>query len=248
VDEDIPRRRAQPQPPLTPVFRGGLTDQVIDQMRARIADGTWPLQHRLPTETALAKELGVGRSTIREAVRVLAHAGLLEVRQGDGTYVRSRREIDAVLHRRVSEADLLEVYEVRAALEVQAARLAAQYRTDAEAVRLRELLTRRNAAYTANWHDYRQADLALREQIVDAAGNALLADLYRGLIKTLRASKAGLDDSELTRDNPDRPEMDELVKAIENRDPRAAVRAAERHADNVMAVLRFLLQIMVTGR
>jgi DNA-binding FadR family transcriptional regulator len=248
VDDDIPRRRAQPQPPLTPVFRGGLTDQVIDQMRTRIVDGTWPLQHRLPTEAALAKELGVGRSTIREAVRVLAHAGLLEVRQGDGTYVRSRREIDAVLHRRVSEADLLEVYEVRAALEVQAARLAAQYRTDAEAVRLRELLTRRNAAYTANWHDYRQADLALREQIADAAGNALLADLYRGLIKTLRASKAGLDDSELTRDNPDRPEMDELVQAIENRDPQAAVLAAERHAENVMAVLRFLLQVIVAGR
>jgi DNA-binding GntR family transcriptional regulator len=53
-------------------------------------------------------------------------------------------------------------------------------RVDAQAVRLRELLTRRNAAYTANWHDYRQADLALREQIADAAGNALLADLYPG--------------------------------------------------------------------
>jgi GntR family transcriptional repressor for pyruvate dehydrogenase complex len=76
----------------------------------------------LPGEAELARRLGVGRSTVREAIRALAYAGLLETRQGSGTFVRSVTPVDgwqAVLRR----AAMLEVFEVRQALEVQAARL-----------------------------------------------------------------------------------------------------------------------------
>lgn len=244
-ERPAPGERSQPQGSLTPVARRGLTDRVIDQLRERIADGTWPLRHRLPAESALAKDLGVGRSTIREAVRVLVHAGLLEVRQGDGTYVRARREIDAALQRRVMGAQLLEAYEVRLALEVEAARLAAQHRSDADVVRLRELMQHRNAA---SWQDYRKADTALHDHIVNASGNSLLADLYQALLNPLRTGDASnIDDSELTRDDPDRPEMQDLLQAIENGDPDAAAEAAERHMKNVMGVLRFLLRVVIVG-
>lgn len=234
---------------LTPVLRGGLTDRVIDALRQRIADGTWPLHHRLPVEAALAKDLGVGRSTIREAIRVLVHAGLLEVRQGDGTYVRSRREIDAALRRRVLGAHLMEAFEVRRALEIEVARLAALRCNDADLTLLRELATLREQAYRGSGEDYRSADGAFREHLLGMTGNALLADLYRGFVEPLRAAMAAnFDESELTRDDPDHPETPELIRGIEARDPDLAAAAAQRHMDNALRVLRLLEQVVIVER
>jgi DNA-binding FadR family transcriptional regulator len=240
---------SEPRGRLTPVVRKGLTDRVIDQLRQRIADGTWPLGQRLPVESALAKELGVGRSTVREAVRVLAHAGMLEVRQGDGTFVRSRREIDAALRKWAISANLIEAFEIRRALEIEAARLAAQRRSDADVVRLRDLAKRRADAYRTSSLAYRKADIALREFVVEATGSVLLTDMYQGFVTPLReAIDVHFDDAEMTSDDPGRPETDELIQAIENRDPKAAAAAAERHMDNAMRVLRFLVQVVIVGR
>lgn len=236
-----------PRTSLAPVVRGGLTDRVIDALRRRIADGTWQLHERLPVEAALARELGVGRSTIREAVRVLVHSGLLEVRQGDGTFVRSRREIDAALRRRVLAADLIEVYEVRRGLEVEVARLAARRRSGADVTTLRELVRHRAGAYGAGWAEYRKADAALRDHLLEMTGNPLLADLYRGVVAPLRAAGATFDDAELTRDDPTAPEMLDLLRAVEARDPEAAAAAAGRHMDGVLRVLRLLSQVSDVG-
>lgn len=239
-----PREVPDPRPSLTPVLRGGLTDRVIDQLRERIGAGVWPLHSRLPVEAVLAKELGVGRSTVREAVRVLVHAGMLEVRQGDGTFVRSRREIDAALRRRVLGADLLEAFEVRRGLEIEVARLAAQRRSTVDVTTLRRLAERRAAAYASGSAAYRRADEALSEALLAAAGNPLLSDLYRGFVEPLRATLAArlLDDAELTRDTPGRPETAALVDAVAAGDPAAAAAAAQRRMDDALRVLRLLLQ------
>lgn len=244
-----PTGDSEPRGRLTPVARQGLTDRVIEQLRQRIADGTWPLNQRLPVESALAKELGVGRSTIREAVRVLAHAGILEVRQGDGTFVRSRQEIDAALRKWAINANLVEAFEVRCAFEIEAARLAAERRSDADIVRLRELAKRRADAYGSSDVEYRKADIALHDLIVESTGNKLLADMYRGFVAPLRdAIAVHFDDSELTSDDPGRPETPELIQAIENRDPEAAATAAARHMDNSLHVLRYLVQVVMIAR
>ncbi|MDN5856846.1 MAG: GntR family transcriptional regulator [Actinomycetia bacterium] len=243
------RRQGQaygPRASLRPVVREGLTDRVIDVIRRQITDGTWALHQRLPVEPVLAKELGVGRSTIREAVRVLAHAGMLEVRQGDGTYVRSRREIDATLRRRVLGANLLEAFEVRRALEIEAARLAAQHGSASDATRLVELVELRAAASSDVSSGFSKADNAFREHLIDMTGNGLFADLYRGFVDPLRAAIAieyG-DEAELTRDDPVRPECAELVQAIVDRDPEAAAAAAQRRMDNALRVLQVLLQVL----
>ena len=67
--------------PLATTRRAGLVDQVIEQMRGAITSGEWPVGQRIPPEPELVTALGVGRNTVREAVRALSHAGLLEVRQ-----------------------------------------------------------------------------------------------------------------------------------------------------------------------
>jgi DNA-binding FadR family transcriptional regulator len=69
--------------------RGGVTDDAIERIRERIASGTWGPGTRLPREADLAKQLGLSRNSLREAVRALSLARVLEVRRGDGTYVSS---------------------------------------------------------------------------------------------------------------------------------------------------------------
>lgn len=172
---------------------------------------------------------------------MLVHAGLLEVRQGDGTYVRSRREIDVALQRRVSQAHVHEAYEVRRALETQAAQLAALRRRDADATRLEELLELRAAAHLTSGHHYRKADAAFYEHLVDITGNPLLAELYRAVVTPLRVEIAQIfGDFELTLEDSDRSELRDMVHAIRDADPKAAGDAAARHVDDVIRLLRLL--------
>src|ERR1700742_1089703 len=117
--------------PLTATRRTGLVDQVIEQMREAIRTGDWAVDQRIPPEPELVSALGVGRNTVREAVRALSHAGLLDVRQGDGTFVRATSEISGAL-RRLYGTRLREVLEVRRALEAEGARMAALARTEAD--------------------------------------------------------------------------------------------------------------------
>src|ERR1700739_1439578 len=67
----------------------GVTDEAIDRIRELIASGQWGAGTRLPREADLAKQLVFSRNSLREAVRALSLARVLEVRQGDGTYVSS---------------------------------------------------------------------------------------------------------------------------------------------------------------
>src|SRR3954453_10822369 len=115
--------------PLRSTDRSSLVPQVIEQLRAQISSGEWAVGTRLPPEPDLAAMLGVGRNTLREAVLALVHAGLLERRQGSGTFVIGARELAGAVARRVAGATLAEVIEVRRALEVEAARSAARRRT-----------------------------------------------------------------------------------------------------------------------
>src|SRR6478752_10615030 len=115
---------------LTSTRRSALADQVIAQLRNQITTGEWPVGSRIPTEPELVEQLGVARNTVREAVRALAHNGLLDIRQGSGTYVVATSEFAAVMQRRFAGADARHVAELRSALEATAAALAAGRRTD----------------------------------------------------------------------------------------------------------------------
>src|ERR1700760_2897957 len=101
--------------PLTTTRRTGLVEQVIEQMRDAIRTGDWAVDQRIPPEPELVTVLGVGRNTVREAVRALSHAGLLEVRQGDGTFVRATSELSGAV-RRMCGTQLREVRHARGLL------------------------------------------------------------------------------------------------------------------------------------
>ncbi|HEY4021271.1 MAG TPA: FadR/GntR family transcriptional regulator [Pseudonocardiaceae bacterium] len=202
--------------PLTATRRTGLVDQVIEQMRGAISRGDWPLDQRIPPEPELVNALGVGRNTVREAVRALAHAGLLDVRQGDGTFVRATSEICGAL-RRLYGTRLREVLQVRRVLEVEGARMAATERTEAELAGLTEILAERDRAIAReDLETVLDADTRFHRKVVTCSHNELLIELYQGLTETFRASVA----STLDGDGPGHKiEHSGLLDAIADRDP-----------------------------
>ncbi|SIS20466.1 FadR/GntR family transcriptional regulator [Williamsia sterculiae] len=159
---------------------------VVDRMQHLISDGDWPVGSRIPAEPDLVTMFGVGRNTIREAVRALEHAGLLMPRRGDGTYVRSRNLLTEALDR-CARGELVDLLSTRRALETEAAALAAE-RTDAAGIaELRELLTTILRARAEDDLDaHIGADLALHTAIVVASANPLLISLYDGIGELLR--------------------------------------------------------------
>jgi DNA-binding FadR family transcriptional regulator len=210
--------------PLITPRRTGLVEQVIDQLRATIASEEWPVGGRIPPETELAAALDVGRNTVREAVRALAHAGLLEVRQGDGTFVRATTELSGAL-RKLCGAELREALEVRRILEVDAARFAAVRRTDDDLTALQAALADRNAAVRDQ--DVERAvrtDTEFHQVVVRCAHNALLAELYRGVAEVVARSVATTIPDGL--DKQDEISHDGLVEAIAAQDVERAAREA----------------------
>ncbi|MCD0483258.1 FadR family transcriptional regulator [Streptacidiphilus sp. ASG 303] len=173
---------------LSSARRTPLSDQVIAQLRAQITSGEWPVGSRIPTEAELVEQLGVARNTVREAVRALAHNGLLDIRQGSGTYVLATSELAGVMHRRFSEADPDRVAELREALEASAAGLAARRRTERDLDLLDTALRRREEGWRSGDPEaFVQADAAFHQAVVAAAHNEVLAALYADLGEVLRA-------------------------------------------------------------
>ena len=168
------------------IARQSLADATATQLEARISAGEWSLGSRLPTETELMAQLGIGRSTVREAIRTLARVGLVQVRQGDGTYVTGQRVDDESLRRRCQRAQLHEIHDVREALDLQAARLAADRRSADDLVALRELLDARAAAVASRDADaFADADVAFHARIVAATQNDMLIHLYQVISESL---------------------------------------------------------------
>lgn len=212
--------------------RSSLVDQVIAQLRDEIVGGNWPVGAKIPPEPVLAESLGVGRNTVREAVRALTHAGLLESRQGDGTYVRATSELSGAVRRRLERAELIEILEVRRGLEVEAARLAATRRTEADVAAIAVALGRRDAALAAGAHEtFVEADLAFHMAVVEATHNRVLTDLYRDFSAALRASIGTAGALLEHTDVPHGP----IAAAVEGGDADAATRATHACLDQILA-------------
>ncbi len=166
--------------------RTGLIDATVSELRRRITSGDWPIGSRIPAEPALVELLGVGRNTVREAVQSLVHAGLVERRQGSGTYVLSASELAVSMSRQIADARQRDVVEVRRSLEVEAARLAARRRTTSDVATITALRDERAEAYLSGQLDRMvAADLALHRAIARAARNPVLLSLYENLIDAI---------------------------------------------------------------
>ncbi|MDH6112077.1 DNA-binding FadR family transcriptional regulator [Kitasatospora sp. MAP12-15] len=205
--------------------RRSLVDLAIEQLREQLAAGAWAVGEQIPTEHELAERLQVGRNTVREAIRVLVHAGMLVSRQGEGTFVRSTSDPASVL-RGVQRSGVRDVLEVRAALEAEAARLAAVRHTSEDLDRMRAALAREAEVIAAHAERVgREAtvehDLEFHTAVVEAAHNPALTEVYRYFSASVRESmRTAFGDHEM-------PEVvvathQALVDAIATGDPELA--------------------------
>ncbi|NLU81954.1 FadR/GntR family transcriptional regulator [Rhodococcus sp. HNM0569] len=169
-----------------PVRRTNLVGQVTDALRRGIQTGRWPVGTRIPTEPELAELTGTGRNTVREAVQGLVHAGLLERRQGSGTYVLATSLVGTALTEYFATARERDTLELRRALDVTAAELAARRRTDDDVARLRRALDERCRAWEGTDTDLLvAADVALHHAIVVASHNSVYVEFYDSLLPAI---------------------------------------------------------------
>ncbi|MEU7241053.1 FadR/GntR family transcriptional regulator [Streptomyces sparsogenes] len=211
--------------------RQSLVDTVVEQLRAQLTGGEWKVGDRVPTEHALAEQLQVGRNTVREAVRVLVHDGMLRSRQGEGTFVVSTTDPAAVM-RGLRRAGIRDVLELRVALEAEGARLAALRHRPADLTRMRAALAAQAALEDAagqpdaDRHElYAEHDVAFHTAVVDAAHNSALSATYAWFSGTVReALVTALGDREMPRLVPG--DHQAVVDAIASGDPEAAEAAA----------------------
>ncbi|MEU8057826.1 FadR/GntR family transcriptional regulator [Microbispora bryophytorum] len=220
--------------------RSPLVDQAVESLREQIAEGRWPVGTRLPGETTLATTLGVGRSTVREALRALAGAGLVQARQGAGVFViaTSPAEDWTARLRRAAVAD---VYEVRMLVEVQAARLAARRRTPDDVTALHAALEARRAAARESDAAFVDADIALHAAVVTAAHNPVLTDLFAEFVPRLREGLVALVDLLDLRagdPNPGDHTHAAFVGAVERGDADGAGRVLQEELEQTLGRLR----------
>jgi len=161
-----------------------VTTQAIESIRAMIADGTLAPGDRLPPEQELAEQLGLSRGSLREAVRALAQIKVLDVRRGDGTYVRSLQPGDLLSGmgfalELVQARGLDEVLEVRRLLFPPAAGLAAQRVTVAQLNAMRSIID--ELEVTEDSEKIAELHRQFQGIVADATGNAWLSSILHTL-------------------------------------------------------------------
>jgi DNA-binding FadR family transcriptional regulator len=160
--------------------RRSLADEVAAQLQQQIALGKYKTGQQLPIEPELMKTFGVGRSTIREAIKILVNSGLLRVQQGLGTFVEGAEGIKEPLPQRLKRADFKDLEEVRQLIEIKIAEKAAANRTEGDLKEIRRWLAARGKAATGNLlEECIEADIRFHTAIAVASKNEVLADLYK---------------------------------------------------------------------
>jgi DNA-binding FadR family transcriptional regulator len=201
---------------------------------------------KLPSERSLAEMFGVGRATVREALRTMEMLELIEVRPGDGTYVKSSGS--TVLPRLfhwgllVRQPDLLDLLETRREIELTMARRAAIRRDDRELAELATMLEKMRVA--RNEGDFVDADIGFHLLVSQMAAMPVLADFLTGIRSLLNSwmhRVVAVDDDHRARACE---EHEPILRAIAGADPEAAVETMEAHLHKAQ---ERLLQVLSPG-
>lgn len=190
---------------------------VTEQLLPLLAERELGPGARLPPERQLAAELGVSRSSLREGLRRLIDLGIVEARQGSGTYL--------------APVDLADLLDARLRLEPQAARLAAERRDEAQLAALVDAL----AELRATEHDaaaFAAADVRLHALVTETSGSLALRVLLAAVIDLLRYSRATTAADPAVR-AATREQLERLVDAIRTQDADAAERAMHTHLHRI---------------
>ncbi|RFS23913.1 FadR family transcriptional regulator [Chitinophaga silvatica] len=173
----------------SPLKRLSLAEEVAGRMQELITSGKYKVGQQLPTEPELMQQFAVGRSSIREAVKILSHRGLVRVQQGLGTFVLSQTPSGEALSQRLQRADFRDLNEVRYLLEVKIAEKAAIHRSSKDIERMKGFLKKRFEYASSNQLEACiQADINFHIAIAEAGKNEIMRDLYKTVAGHLKNS------------------------------------------------------------
>ena len=221
-----------------------VTDAAIDKIKQMILSGELAPASRLPKEADLAERLGLSRNSLREAVRALALINVLDVRQGDGTYVTSlepRLLLDAMsfvvdFHQ---DDTVLQFFQVRRILEPAATAMAATRMSEAEVAELRKILDA--LPVDPSVEQLVANDLQFHQLIAEGSGNAVLCSLIDSLSGPTTRARIWRG---LTQENAlekTREQHSAICEAIATRQPEIARAWATVHIAGVEEWLRSAL-------
>ncbi len=220
---------------IKPIEKNRVADEIVEQLRSLILSGEYSPGAKLPPERELAKQLGVNRASLREALKKLEHLGLVRIRQGDGTRIENFMEtagIEIISHLIPLAAggrhDIIrDVLEFRTIFGREVARLAAERGSAEDAAKLREL-AERGRAPDLGADDLLQLDFDFYVVLSHAASNQMMALL----INTVRNAVHSYAPLLVHLNGPRDDVIDHhrrIVEAVEAGDPRAAYVAADEH-------------------
>lgn len=209
------------------IQKKSLADEVVEHIRKQIEVGELNEEEKLPTEPELMKLFGVGRSTIREAVKTLSNMEYLSVQQGRGTFVKSIVPKDQSFEERIKCADIQELKEVRNILDMPLSALAAQRRTTDDIEKIKECAqSRKNAAMNGDLEGCIKADILFHVSVAEATHNTILAEMYRSIALHLEESYKDIykdtENFKMTQ-----PLHEKLVRFIREGNVKSAARIGE---------------------
>ena len=223
--------------------RQPLPDQVAAELVRRIASGEYAEGSVIPPESELASQLAVGRSTVREAMKGLVGAGMVEIQRGKGTFVRPRSgwsPFDPLVLVASSglpdgaRATTRKVLEARRLVEVGVAELAATRATPEQVERLDQTIARMEAA--PDVASFVSADLAFHETLLEAADNPFVAALFAPIGALLTDERTRTSEPESLRPLAITAHR-AIAAAVRRHDPVKARKAMSAHLDETLQKL-----------
>ncbi len=209
-----------------------LYDKIVARIRDDISQGIYRVGEKIPAEPELMKSYGVGRSTIREAIKTLSISGILKVQQGSGTFVNEVNQ-GLNIEQRLQYAHFDEVSAVRSLLEKEIVRLAAQNHTDEDLQEIEKALMDRKEAIKVEDHKAcADADIAFHKAIARASGNNVLLELYNSFTLIIRNFFSARDVQSLAHFAMNHHLHEELFKAIKTRKAKQSLQALENILSN----------------
>jgi GntR family transcriptional repressor for pyruvate dehydrogenase complex len=233
---------------LTPIKPKRISDQVFDQLRELVFRGELKPGQQIMPERELATQLNVSRTSVRDAITKMVAMGLLEQRQGQGTFVRlpADRQNPLAVAMETQEASLANLLEVRMGLECAAAAYAARRATDQD-LRFLEKSIEEMQAEVASGRLGTEADVAFHMAISYASKNPLqvyiMKNFYDYLFFSIRENLSQLYE----RPGNIQTIIDQhqaIFQAIRSHDHQQAFSAMQRHID---FVLTFLAEFQAEG-
>ena len=229
------------------IRKASAPQMVAEQIIKKIEAGRLPPGSRLPAQRDLARQLGVGRSSIREAINALVVLGYLEVIQGKGTYIRQRlpqtdptmEKLDAAL----AAGSIFDLMEARLLLESSSASLAAQRAEKSHIRKLQETI----AHLKTNDREYTlflKADMAFHKAVAEATGNVVICEMTKLILEKLVVHHSSLKTKRLSIQYR-AMSIDtaaKVVECIQHQDEKNASRWMGKHLNAIAEELKDIIE------